>query len=217
MPVVSRPAERDRWVALALLVAALGLAYLVLLHPWWTVPMLDVQARIETLRERELRVRTQLEQADEVQRLLALAQSRQAGAAGFLPEATTELATAGLVQRLETVVAQASPGNAACAITNRVPANRATPDGGHVQVAVQVRLNCGVPELVSVLHALEGGAPRLFVEDFNLLPIRRYVLGANRTQGNGGVDAAFNLVGYLRPAAPVVPARAGATGGDDAP
>ena len=57
--------------------------------------------------------------------------------------------------------------------------------------------------LASVLHALESGSPRLFIEDFNLLPIRRYVLGANRSQGNGGVDVNFSLVGYLRPAAAV--------------
>ncbi|MGJ7901813.1 helix-turn-helix domain-containing protein, partial [Lysobacter sp. 1R34A] len=35
----------------------------------------------------------------------------QASRPGFLPEATAELATAGLVQRLETVVLEASPGN----------------------------------------------------------------------------------------------------------
>ena len=58
-----------------------------------------------------------------------------------------------------------------------------------------------MPELVAVLHALESGSPRLFVDNYNMLPIRRYVLGANRTQGNGGVDVTFELVGYLRPVA----------------
>lgn len=197
---MARTADRDRWVALALLLAALGLAYLLLLHPWWTVPMLQAQERIDGLRERELRVRTRLQQAPDVQRLLAQVRARQAGASGFLPEATAELATAGLVQRLETVVAQASPGNASCAITNRTPVNRAAPESGYAPVAVQVHVQCGMPELAAVLHALESGSPRLFVDNFNMLPIRRYVLGANRTQGNGGVDVTFELVGYLRPA-----------------
>ena len=57
--------DRDRWVALGLLVAALALAYFVLLHPWWTVPMLGVESRIDDLQQRELRVRTQLQQAPE--------------------------------------------------------------------------------------------------------------------------------------------------------
>ena len=198
---MARTADRDRWLALALLLAALGLAYLVLVHPWWTVPMLQAQDRIDDLRDRELRVRSRLQQAPDVQRQLEQARARQAGASGFLPEATAELATAGLVQRLETVVAQASPGNAACAITNRTPVNRATPEAGYAAIAVQVHIQCGMPELVAVLHALESGSPRLFVDNYNMLPIRRYVLGANRTQGNGGVDVTFELVGYLRPVA----------------
>ena len=198
---MTRTADRVRWLALALLLAALGLAYLVLVHPWWTVPMLQAQDRIDDLRDRELRVRTRLQQAPDVQRQLEQARARQAGASGFLPEATAELATAGLVQRLETVVARASPGNAACAITNRTPVNRATPEAGYAAIAVQVHIQCGMPELVAVLHALESGSPRLFVDNYNMLPIRRYVLGANRTQGNGGVDVTFELVGYLRPVA----------------
>ena len=205
---MARTADRDRWLALALLLAALGLAYLLLLHPWWTVPMRQAQERIDDLRQRELRVRTRLQQAPDVQRAHLGQRARQAGASGFLPEATAELATAGLVQRLETVVAQASPGNASCAITNRTPVNRAAPEAGYVPIAVQVHVQCGVPELAAVLHALESGSPRLFVDNFNMLPIRRYVLGANRTQGNGGVDVTFELVGYLRPVPAAMPAEA---------
>ncbi|HET8819300.1 MAG TPA: type II secretion system protein GspM [Xanthomonadaceae bacterium] len=208
---MARPADRDRWLAMALLIAALGLAYLLLVHPWWTGPMVQVQDRIDLLRERELRVRMRLQQAPDVQRLLAQARARQAGTSGFLPEATAELATAGLVQRLETVVAQASPGNVSCAILNRTPINRAPADDGYVPVAVQVNLQCGTPELAQVLHALEGGAPRLFVDNFNVLPIRRYVLGADRAQGNGGLNVSFELVGYLRPAP--APAAVASTGG----
>ena len=206
------PADRDRWLALALLLGALALAYLVLLHPWWTVPLLEAQDRIDTLRERDARVRARLQQAPEIQRRLVEARTLQAGASGFLPEPTAELATAGLVQRLENVVAQASPGNAACAITTRAPVNRAATEGGYVPVAVQVRLNCGTPETAAVLHALEGGAPRLFVHDLNILPVQRYVIGASRTSGNGGLDVSFELVGYLRPAAS--PVAAGAAGTD---
>ena len=81
---------------------------------------------------------------------------------------------------------------------------------------MQVRLQCGMPELASVLHALESGSPRLFIEDFNLLPIRRYVLGANRSQGSGGVDVSFDLVGYLRPT-PAVPGGVAAREAQGAP
>ncbi|MGH8061304.1 MAG: type II secretion system protein GspM, partial [Pseudoxanthomonas sp.] len=110
-------AERDRWLALGLLLAVLAVVYLLLVHPWWTAPMLQVNQDIADSRNRELRVRTQLQQAPQVEKQLAAALAQQAKRPGFLPEPSAELATAGLVQRLETVVVQASPGNRGCAIT----------------------------------------------------------------------------------------------------
>ena len=192
--------DRDRWLALALLLAALLLGYALLVHPWWTVPMQEVGARVDELRERELRIRTQLQQAPQVQRELAAALAQQAQRPGFLPEATVELATAGLVQRLETVVRQASPGNRSCAIANQSPLAVAGREI-YPRVVVQVRLNCGAPELASVLHQLESGSPRLFVENLNVLA-QRYAFQASES-GAGGLDVNFDLYGYLKPS-PVV-------------
>ena len=183
--------DRDRWLALALLLAALLLGYFVLVHPWWTVPMQEVGARVDQLREREL--------------MAALAQ--QAQRPGFLPEATVELATAGLVQRLETIVKQASPGNRSCAIANQSP----LAVGGrevYPRVVVQVRLRCGAPELASVLHQIESGSPRLFVENVNLLA-QRYAFQASES-GTGGLDVNFDLYGYLKPSPAVNQEPAGA-------
>lgn len=196
--------DRDRALALVLLLAALLLGYFVLVHPWWTVPMQDVNTRVGELRERELRIRTQLAQAPQVQRELAAALAQQAQRPGFLPEATVELATAGLVQRLEAIVKQASPGNRSCAIANQSPL--ALP-GREVypRVVVQVRLRCGAPELASVLHQIESGSPRLFVENLNILA-QRYAFQASES-GAGGLDVNFDLYGYLKPA-PAVPQEA---------
>ena len=191
--------DRDRWLALGLLVAALVLAYFVLLHPWWTVPMMDAEDRISTLQERELRVRTQLRQAPDVERRLAQVRTAQASRPGFLPETTPELATAGLVQRLEAVVSQASPGNRSCAITNRSPLSEQRPAERFPRVTVQVRLRCGAGELASVLHALEGGSPRVFVDNLNILAQRYfYAPGQGRAQ-SGGLDVSFDLYGYIPP------------------
>ncbi|GAB2502640.1 type II secretion system protein GspM [Lysobacter humi (ex Lee et al. 2017)] len=196
-PVVT---DRERWIALGLLLLVLLLAYGVLVHPWWTVPMQETQARIERLRDREDRLRAQLAQRSQVTQRLAAAQAQLASRPGFLPEATAELATAGLVQRLETVVAQASPGYRSCAISNRSPlAERGSET--YARVAVQVRLRCGTPELATVLHALEAGTPRLFVENLNILAQRFFFAGAGDS-GSGrdtGLDVSFDLVGYLRP------------------
>ncbi|MFT3667313.1 MAG: type II secretion system protein GspM [Pseudoxanthomonas sp.] len=196
--------DRDRALALVLLLAALLLGYFVLVHPWWTVPMQEVNTRVGELRERELRIRTQLAQAPQVQRELAAALAQQAQRPGFLPEPTVELATAGLVQRLEAIVKQASPGNRSCAIANQSPL--ALP-GREVypRVVVQVRLRCGAPELASVLHQIESGSPRLFVENLNILA-QRYAFQASES-GAGGLDVNFDLYGYLKPA-PAAPQEA---------
>ena len=188
---------RDRWLALGLLLALLLLAYAVLVHPWWTVPMLEAGERVEALQERELRLRMQLQQAPAVSQRLEQVRAAQADRPGFLPEANPELATASLIQRLETVVGQASPGNRSCAITNRSPLDPSSREQ-FTRVVVQVRLRCGTPELASVLHSLESGAPRLFVDNLNILAQRMYFSpGREAPTGNGGLDVSFDLYGYL--------------------
>ncbi|CAA9322356.1 MAG: General secretion pathway protein M [uncultured Lysobacter sp.] len=213
------PADRDRWLALGLLLAALALAYALLVHPWWTVPMLEANDRIESLQQRELRQRMQLRQAPLVRERLQRVQQELAGRPGFLQEASTELATVGLVQRLETAVAQASPGNRSCAITNRSPVTDTTRER-YARVVVQVRLRCGTGELATVLHSLEGGTPRLFVGNLNVLAQRHFFGASGEPTGEGGLDVSFDLYGYLRPgadtSAPATRPPGASTGEDDA-
>ena len=193
------PADRDRWLALGLLGLVLLLAYLVLLHPWWTMPLLQTEREVDSLQQRELRQRMQLRQAPQIQDQLRAVAAAEARRPGFLTETTTELATAGLVQRLEAVVMAASPGNRSCAITNRSPLTdeRASRERFR-RVTVQVRLRCGTPELAAALHALESGTPRLFVDNLNVLAQRYFFLPGQAAQ-QGGLDVSFDLYGYLRP------------------
>lgn len=194
-----RPGDRARWLALGLLLGVLALAYATLVHPWWTVPMREAGDRIDTLQQRELDLRMQLQQAPQVEQRLQQARAQQHGRSGFLPESNPELATAGLIQRLETVVAQASPGNRSCAITNRSPLQTNASER-YTQVVVQVRLHCGTPELVAVLHSLESGASRLLIDNLNLLAQRGHgASGPGQFTGEGGLNVSFDLHGYLRP------------------
>ncbi|MFT3755849.1 MAG: type II secretion system protein GspM [Pseudoxanthomonas sp.] len=207
--------ERERWLALGLLLLALAAVYALLIHPWWTLPMYEASQRVEQLSERGLRIRSQLQQGPEVQRRLAEAGALAAQHPGFLAEPSAELATAGLVKRLEAVVAEASPGNRSCAIQNRSPQPQT---GGALErfqrVTVNVRLLCGAPQLATVLRALEGGEPQLFIDDLDMLTQRYSFLG-QASGGNSGLLVNFNLSGYLQPSASVA-AVADATGGDDA-
>lgn len=200
-------ADRDRWLALGLLLAVLLVAYALFVHPWWTAPMLQLNERIAALQERELRIQAELKQAPEVARRLTEVTRRQSTMPGFLSEANAELATAGLIQRLEGVVAEASPGNRSCAITNRSPLTGQASRERFNRVVVQVRLRCGNPELAQVLHSLESGTPRLFVENLNVLAQRMYFAPGVRNPGEGGLDVSFDLYGYLPPSVEVSRAR----------
>ena len=205
--------NRDRWLALGLLLGALLAAYVVFVHPWWTVPMQEAGDQLETARERELRLRMQVKQAPQVRQRLEQARAQLSRTPGFLSERSAELATASLVQRLETVVAQASPGNRSCEISNRSPLQETSREK-YQKVTVQVRLRCGTPELASVLHALEGGTPRLFVNNLNILGQRVFFNpGEGSTQG--GLDISFDLSGYLQPSANAIGA-ASSTGAGSA-
>jgi len=191
--------DRDRWLALGILALLLGVAYLVLVHPWWTAPMLEVDDRIGDLQQRDLRARMELRQAPEVRKRLQALRAQAASVPGFMPQRSPELATSALVQRLETAVLEASPGNRSCAIINRSPLTEARQQR-FPRVAVQARLRCGNPELAAVLHSLESGSPRLFVDNLNVLTLGNFrSRGDREAQGGGGLDVSFDLYGYLQP------------------
>jgi general secretion pathway protein M len=190
MPV---PADRARilgGVAIAALVA-----YVVLVHWWFTAPMLQLGDDISALRDEERQLRAEVAQRPEIERRLAQVRQFEAGNPGFLPEASRELASAGLVQRLQQVIATASPNPNACQIVAQTPSDAPSTDR-FPRVLVQVRLHCGMAEFAGVLHALEGGSPQLFIDNLDLLSRRSY-LGAGNEAATG-MDVSFDLYGYLR-------------------
>jgi general secretion pathway protein M len=205
MPAVP---DRDRWLALGLLLAALALAYLAFVHPWWTVPMGEAGARIDAAQSRGSRAAAQLAKAPEITRRLREARALDARAPVFLSEPTVELATAALATRLESEVANASPGNRGCAISNRSPAEQVPGDGPYAKASVHVRLRCGNAELGALLQALEGGSPVLFVDNLAVVSQGFFEYPGQGGRQDGGLDVEFDLYGYLKPSAA---ARAGAT------
>ena len=201
-------ADRDRWLALALLLAVIALAYLLVVHPLFTVPLRAADARIDDLQDRDARARSLLAQRSLIdQRLAEL--GAQGGTAGFLSEPTAELATAALIQQLERVVAEASPGNRGCAIVNRAPDESGLQTGRYRKVAVQVRLRCGNAETLTVLHMLESARPYLFVDLLSITAQRYFAVPGAGAPQEGGLDVNFQLHGYLLPTA----AQGGGDGG----
>jgi general secretion pathway protein M len=188
-------AKRDRWLALGLLLAVLAALYTLLVHSWWTTSMIELGERIDTLQERDARARATLAQAPDIRKRLAAVRAQSARIPGFMNEATPELATSALIQRLETAVLQASPKNRSCAIQNRSPLTEPKQER-FPRAVVQVRLRCGAPELAMVLHSLESGSPRLFIDNLNVIS-NRFIFTAEQNGNNGGLDVNFDLYGYL--------------------
>ena len=196
------PARDARIRGLALIAALAALAYVVGVHWWFTAPMVEMGGQIEELRHAELALRMESRQRPEIEKRLAQVQQFEAANPGFLPEANKELATAGLVQRLEQVVQAASPRPDACQITARTPADAMAGKEPYPRVVVQVRLRCGMGELAAVLHALESGSPQLFVDNLDVLSRRSYLAAGSE---GGALDVSFDLFGYLAPGAVAVP------------
>lgn len=200
---MSRSPARDARTRGVLLIAALAaLAYFFGVHWWFTAPMLEMGGQIEELRHAELALRMESRQRPDIEKRLAQVQLFEAANPGFLPEANKELATAGLVQRLEQVVQAASPRPDACQITARTPADAIAGKEPFPRVVVQVRLRCGMGELAAVLHALESGSPQLFVDNLDVLSRRSYLAAGSE---GGALDVSFDLFGYLAPGAMAVP------------
>lgn len=184
----------ERAKLLAGLAAVLAVAYLVLLHWWWTAPMLAMGNEIAQLRDEELALRMEIAQRPALEQELARVRAFEASNPGFLPETNKQLATAALVQRLEAVIGSDQRRAAGCQIAARTPSEARTEEP-FVRATVQVRLVCGMSELTEVLHELESGSPQLFVDNLDLLSRRSY-LGTGME--GGGLDVSFDLYGYLK-------------------
>ncbi len=197
MSPTKTPSARDRWLALALLLVVSGLLWLLL----WTLfgqPLQQANAELAELQTRDARLRSVLGQKTLVeQRLAALA--ARGGGSGFLSEPTAELATAGLIQQLEQVVSEASPGSRGCALVNRTPLGDEAQNGRYRRVTVQVRLRCGNAETLAVLHALQSARPYLFIDGLAITAQRYFAVPGSGQPQEGGLDVNFNLYGYLRP------------------
>lgn len=170
------------------------LSYFVLVHWWFTAPMLDMGEQIDELRTQELQFRMEASQRPALEQRLAVVRQLQAATPHFLPEENKELASAALVQRLEQVVKAASPNPNACQITARTPTDYALKEEFQ-RVTVQVRLRCGMTEMTTILHSLEGGSPQLFIDNLELLSRNSY---NNAGPVGGAVEVVFDLFGYIQ-------------------
>jgi len=190
--------EPNRWYALLLLLGVLGMVYLLVVQPLFASPLAEIEAKVGDLQARNARLRSLLLMRPQIEHRLTELDAQ--GGGGFLAQPSAELATAALVQQLEQVVSESSPGGRGCAIVNREPlADEPAVQERYKRVTVQVRLRCGNAETVKVLHALESARPYVFVDELQITAQRYFAVPGNETPQEGGLDVSFNLYGYVLP------------------
>ena len=188
------PEKVERWKVFLGATLVFVLAYFLLVHWWFTAPMMDMGNQINQLRDQELQYRMEASQRPALEKKLGEVRQQQALTPHFLPEANKELASAALVQRLEQVVSAASPNPNACQIIARTPTDSSVKEDFQ-RVTVQVRLRCGMAEMANIMHSLEGGSPQLFIDNLELLSRSSY---NNAGPVGGAVDVVFDLFGYIQ-------------------
>lgn len=189
-------ADRGRFLAVVLLVAAVAVVYLLGVHWWFTAPHLALAEEAAMLREQEARYRGVAAEAPQIEAGLREVAEFERGNPAFLTEGDFDSAAAGLTQRLKQVVtARARDAQSCQIIMNQY--SRPTEKELFERVAIRVRLRCSLEEFAPVLHDLESGSPMLFVDEVQVWKQTGYrAPGSNQVASY--LDVQFTLSGYLR-------------------
>lgn len=191
------PRER-RIVAVALLLLAAALAYLVLLHWWFVAPLQQIHEEMAHLRDTHSRYAAAIAEKPALQRRLDEMGAGQAASDAFLAASDPNNAAADLMQQVVDVVGR-NTGRGRCVVSQKMPLPTPPTSAGepYRKAAVSISLSCDIEPLAAVLQALEQGRPYLFVDD---LSIYRNPVAAQREQG-APLEVQFTLSGYVRPSA----------------
>jgi general secretion pathway protein M len=193
--------DKGRFLAVAILLIAVLVAYLAGVHWWFTARHLEIANQMSDLRERELRFRRTVAQRGEIEQRLAAVRAYEASNPAFLAEGDFDSAAAGLSQRLKQIVqAHARDAQSCQIIMNQY--QRPTDKELFERAAIRVRLRCSLEEFGPILHDLEGGSPMLLIDEVQVWKQTGYrAPGSNQVASY--LDIQFTLSGYLRkPGAP---------------
>ena len=207
-----RPRER-RVAAVALLLLALLLGYVVLLHWWLVAPLQQIDREMADLRDTQGRYAAAIAELPVLQQRITALGDGQAASQAFLATDDPNTAAADLMQRVVDVVGKGTQGGR-CVVSQKMPlpSSPASPGEPYRKAAVSINLSCDIEPLAAVLQALEQGAPYLFIDD---LTIYRNPV-ASQQNSAAPLEVQFTLSGYVRPphaAAAVSAPRAGAGAG----
>lgn len=188
-------ADRGPWVALGLLIAILGIVYLVFFHlPFVSVHM-EQNERIATLKEQLNRYRVAAAQRPELEEQLERVRRYQRTNDYFLRESSRGQAAAQLTNRLKQLVQANARTENSCRVLSTQPQQSREAEQFE-RVTVETRLRCDIEDMLPVLYELENGVPLVFLDDITI--------NQQRIRARGGgyrdvfLDVRFKMYGYLR-------------------
>jgi len=183
-------------MAVALLVAAVLLAYFGGVHWWFTARHVEIGTEMADLRDQEVRFRRTAAERPQVEQRLAGVREFEAGNPAFLNETDFDSAAAGLTQRLKQIVGTHARDAQSCqVIMNQY--SKPTEKELFERASIRVRLRCSLEEFAPILYDLESGSPMLFVDELQVWKQSGYrAPGSN--QVTSYLDVQFTLSGYMR-------------------
>ncbi|KAF1051126.1 MAG: hypothetical protein GAK43_02549 [Stenotrophomonas maltophilia] len=189
-----KPTEQ-RIAALSLLLLSIAAGYFLLIHGWFTAPLLDMAEEADALRDAHRHYQQLLSQREALETQLARLSDASAVAGHLLDGPDSGAAEAQLMSLLDGYTQSAAIDGATCRLSNRAPANTQTlARAGYRPVQVTVSLECGVHPLLLLLQSIEGGHPDLTVD---ALTVQRGAPAKSLTEVQL-LSVQLTVSGYLR-------------------
>ena len=180
---------QSRLAAIVLTLAALAVAYFLLLHWWFVAPLMSIDSQMHDLQTIHAKYAAAIAEQPLLEKRVANLERGGATVGAFLAADDPSAAAAGLIQRATDVVAAHAQDGAGCSMPSKMPIEQDRGSDAVRRVSVSITLDCGMQPLAAVLHDFDRGLPYLFVDNF-----------AVARSADGRLQAQLTLSGYLRPA-----------------
>lgn len=181
----------SRMTAVLLFTIVLIVVYLLGFH-WFILRHVEYSSEIDSLRDQLGRFTRVAEMREVYETRLSDLQSNRSDQNLFLEERDFNEAAAAMSERLGLAV-DARADNS-CQIVSRQPV-RPRVQERYEKVTVNVRMRCGIDDVMSILHWLESSVPLIIVEEMTIVKPRVRRRGSE--QDSGLLDVRFNMSGYL--------------------
>lgn len=184
--------NRERWIAVAILILLIGLIYLVVVTPLISIASSyqetidDLEFKLERDRRLALQKATVLRRVDEIKSL-------QTANDNLFSRESAALATADLQKLVKSTIITAGGDLTS---TQVLPSQE---EEQFLRIGIRVRMSGNIEVLKSVLFELESTKPILIIDNLTIRPIRgRRNRKTRKLEATDNLNINFEVVGYMR-------------------